>query len=72
MWTCEWKVSDSIVTGVNKTVKVTDKMVKSSDTSEDVLRQLQIVQIQHTYVISSQKDLKNRTFRSYSFKKLPG
>jgi hypothetical protein len=30
-------------------------MVKWSDMSENVLRQLQIVQIQHTYVISSQK-----------------
>jgi hypothetical protein len=51
--------------------KVTDKMVKLSDTIENVLRQLQIVQIQHTYVISSQKNLKNRTFRSYPFKKFP-
>jgi hypothetical protein len=56
MWTCEWNISDSTVKGVNKTEwKVTDKMVKWSDTSENVLRQLQIVQIQHTYVISSQK-----------------
>ena len=30
-------------------------MVKWSDTGENVLRQLQIIQIQHTYVISSQK-----------------
>jgi hypothetical protein len=30
-------------------------MVKWSDTSEDVLRQLQVVQMQHTYVISLQK-----------------
>jgi hypothetical protein len=30
-------------------------MVKWSDTSENVLRQLQIIQIQHTYVISSKK-----------------
>jgi hypothetical protein len=36
MWTCEWKV--------------TDKMVKWSDTSENVLRQLQIIQIQHTHM----------------------
>jgi hypothetical protein len=41
MQTCEWKV--------------TGKMVKWSETSENVLRQLQIVQIQHTYVTSSQK-----------------
>jgi hypothetical protein len=33
-------------------------MDKRSDTSENVLRQLQIVQIQRTYVISSQKNLK--------------
>jgi hypothetical protein len=43
-----------------------DKMVKWSDTSENVLRQLQIVQIQYTYVRSSQKNLKNRTFWSYT------
>jgi hypothetical protein len=30
-------------------------MVRWSDTDENVLRQLQIIQIQHTYVISSQK-----------------
>jgi hypothetical protein len=42
--------------GANKTEwKVTDKMVKWSGTSKNVLRQLQIVQIQHTYVISSKK-----------------
>jgi hypothetical protein len=35
-------------------------MVKWSDTSENVLRQQQIVQIQHTYVISSQK-IKKKT-----------
>jgi hypothetical protein len=46
-------------------------MVKWSETSENVLRQLQIVQIQHTYVISSEKNLKNRTFWSYPFKKFP-
>jgi hypothetical protein len=44
-------------------------MVKWADTSENVLRQLQIVQVQHTYVISSQKNLKNRTFWSHPFKK---
>ena len=33
-------------------------MVKWSDTGENVLRQLQIIQIQHTYVISSQKKIK--------------
>jgi hypothetical protein len=52
-WTCEWKVSDSIGKGE---WKVTDKMVKWSDMSESVLGLLQIVQIQHTYVISSQKN----------------
>jgi hypothetical protein len=31
-------------------------MVKWSDTSESVLRELQIVQIQYTYVVSSQKN----------------
>jgi hypothetical protein len=46
-------------------------MVKWSDTSENVLRQLQILQIQHTYVISPQKNLKNKTFHSYPFKKFP-
>jgi hypothetical protein len=34
---------------------VTDKRVKWSDRSENVLRQLLFVQIQHTYVISLQK-----------------
>jgi hypothetical protein len=49
MWTCEWKVSDSIGKGVNKTEwKVTDKMVKWSEMSENMLRQLQIVQFQQT------------------------
>jgi hypothetical protein len=37
-------------------------MVKWSDMSENVLRWLQIIQIQHTYVISSQKNLKNGIF----------
>jgi hypothetical protein len=46
-------------------------MVKLSDTRENVLRQLQIVQIQHTYVISSQKNVKNRTFQSNPFKIFP-
>jgi hypothetical protein len=47
-------------------------MVKWSDTSENVLRHLQILQIQHTYVISSQKKLKRKgTFRSYPLKKFP-
>jgi hypothetical protein len=32
------------------------KVVRWSDTGEDMLRQLQILQIQHTYVISSQKN----------------
>jgi hypothetical protein len=40
-------------------------MGKWSDTSENVLRQLQIVRVEHTYVISSQKNVKIRTFRSY-------
>jgi hypothetical protein len=72
MWTCEWKVSNSIGKGINKTEwKVADKMVKWSDTSENVLRQLKIIQIQRTYVISSQKNLKNGNFQSYSFKKFP-
>jgi hypothetical protein len=31
-------------------------MVRRADTGENVLRQLQIIQIQHTYVISSQKN----------------
>jgi hypothetical protein len=35
-------------------------MVKWSGTSENVLRQLQIVQVQHTYVISSQKNNKKK------------
>jgi hypothetical protein len=39
-----------------------DKMVWWSDTGENVLRQLQIVQIQHTYVISSQKIKKTQLF----------
>jgi hypothetical protein len=37
-------------------------MVKGSDTSENVLRQLQIVQSEHTYVISSQKIKKIELF----------
>jgi hypothetical protein len=41
-------------------------MFRWSDISENVLRQLQIIQIQHTYVISSQKN--NITFQSYPFK----
>jgi hypothetical protein len=44
MWTCEWKA--------------TDKMVRWSDTGENVLRQLYITQIQHTYVTSSEKNKK--------------
>jgi hypothetical protein len=38
--------------------KLTDKMVRWSDTGENALRQLQIIQIQHTHVISSYKHLK--------------
>jgi hypothetical protein len=45
-------------------------MVKWSDMSENVLRQLQIVQIQHTYVISSQKIKKIELFGP-TFKKFP-
>jgi hypothetical protein len=37
-------------------------MVKSSDTSENVLRQLHIVHIKHTYVISSEKFKKTELF----------
>jgi hypothetical protein len=37
-------------------------MLKWSDTSENVLRQLQIVQIWHTYVISSEKIKKIELF----------
>jgi hypothetical protein len=43
-------------------MNVTDKMVKWSDTSENVLRWLKIIQIQHTYGISLQKSSKNRIF----------
>jgi hypothetical protein len=39
MWTCEWKVSDSIGKGVNKTEwKVTDEIVKWSDTSANMFK----------------------------------
>jgi hypothetical protein len=31
-------------------------MVRRPDTDENVLRQMQIIQIQHTYVIGSQKN----------------
>jgi hypothetical protein len=48
-----------------------DKMAWWSDTGENVLRQLQIVQIQCTYVKSSQKNLQNITFLSYPFNKFP-
>jgi hypothetical protein len=37
-------------------------MVKRSDTSENVLRQLQVVQIQHAHVRSSQKVKKIELF----------
>jgi hypothetical protein len=37
-------------------------MVKWSDMSKDVLRQPQIIQIRHTYVISSQKIKKTELF----------
>jgi hypothetical protein len=37
-------------------------MVKWSDTSDNVLRQPKILQIQHTYVISSQKIKKIKLF----------
>jgi hypothetical protein len=37
-------------------------MVRWSVTCENVLRQLQIVEIQHTYVISSQKNKKIELF----------
>jgi uncharacterized protein YgbK (DUF1537 family) len=49
--------SNSIGKGVNKTVnqRLQTKWLNGSDTSENVLRQLQIIQIQHTYVKSSQK-----------------
>jgi hypothetical protein len=39
-------------------------MVKWSYTSENVLSQLQIIQIQHTYVISSQK-IKNKKIEPF-------
>ena len=39
---------------------------------ENALRQLQIIQTQHTYVITSQKNKKKtKTFRSYPFKTFP-
>jgi hypothetical protein len=58
MWTCKWKVTDSIGKGVNKTVNegLQTKWLDGQIPVENVLRQLQIVQIQHTYVISSQKN----------------
>jgi hypothetical protein len=42
MWTCECKVSDSIVKGVNKTV---EERLQTTwlDAGENVLRQLQII-----------------------------
>jgi hypothetical protein len=75
MRTCECKVSDSIVKGVNKTVnerlqtKWLDGQirVRGSDTSENVLGQLQIIQIQHT----CSQNVKNRIFRSYPFRTFP-
>jgi hypothetical protein len=49
---------------------ITDKMLGLSDTSENVLRLLQITQIQHTYVVSSEKYKKMYvTFQSYPFKR---
>jgi hypothetical protein len=57
MWTSEWKVSDSIGKGINKTVneRLQTDWWNGQDTSENVLRQLQIVQFQYAYVISSKK-----------------
>jgi hypothetical protein len=46
-------------------------MVTWSDTSENVFRQLQIVQIQDTYVISSQKIKKVKLFGPTLLKKFP-
>jgi hypothetical protein len=66
LWTCEWKVCDRCKR--NCEWKVTDRVVRWSDTSENVLRQLQIIQLQHAYVINSQK---SKTFRSYPFKTFP-
>jgi hypothetical protein len=42
-------------------------MVKWSDTSENGLGQLQIVQIQHTYVISSKKKFQEENFSVLPF-----
>jgi hypothetical protein len=41
---------------------ITDKMVTWSDTGENVLRQMKIIQIQHMYVISSQNNSKMEVF----------
>jgi hypothetical protein len=72
MWSCEWKVSDSIVQGVNKTVneRLQTKWLSGQ------------IQVRMCYgscklykfsirIISSLKSEKNRTFRSYPFKKFP-
>jgi hypothetical protein len=68
MWTCEWKVwKYRKRCKYNCEWKVTNKMLKWSHTSENVLRQLQIVQIQHIYVISSQKNKKKQNFSVLPF-----
>jgi hypothetical protein len=46
-------------------------MVKWSDASENVLRQLQVVQIQHAYVISSQKNEKIELFSRILLRNFP-
>jgi hypothetical protein len=61
MWTCELKVSDHIGKCVNKTVneRLQTKWL-NGQIWESVLRELQIVQMQHTYVVSSQKNVKKK------------
>jgi hypothetical protein len=69
MRTYERKVSNSIGKGVNKTVN--ERLQTKWLNGENVLRQLQIIQIQHTYVKSSQKVKKIEVFGPTLLRNLP-
>jgi len=53
------KIASELVIPVRK---VTDKLLGWSDTDENVLRMVKIAQIQHTYLIISQKNKEKEFF----------
>jgi hypothetical protein len=72
MWTCEWKVSNSIGKGVNKTVseRLQRKWLKVRYKWECVKAAANCTS--SAYIRNKfKKNLKNRTFRSYPFKNFP-